>query len=132
MKKPKQLPALPDSTRLNDVGRRFILRGLMKHRFSDRLQDMIKRRAAFAMEVYNRTFTPQERAKMKRLPEGWLKSEHYIAFHVVEKSDSVGFNGSLPTVRGLTDRVSYFSNSADHSSFGSPPRRAATEDGGCT
>ncbi|MDB5177566.1 MAG: hypothetical protein JWN75_1234 [Candidatus Saccharibacteria bacterium] len=123
MKKPKQLPALPDGTRLNDIGRRFILRGLMNHRFSDRLQDMIRRRAAFAMEVYNRTFTPQERAKMKRLPEGWLKSEHYISVQVVEKSDTIGFNGSLPNIRGLPDRVAYFLQSADHSTFGSPPKK---------
>jgi hypothetical protein len=78
------------ATRLTNDIRDSIVAKLMKHRFGDAIDTLIKDRAAFAEKIYNDVYPETQRHRMASLPAGWLPEDSDL---------SVEFNGQA---RGYT------------------------------
>ena len=81
------------TTRLSKAMREDIAVTAIRDRFTDEVMDLVKRRAALAVAVYNIGYSAKERALIASLPDGWLEEEAYVAASFVGQSEYVYFDG---------------------------------------
>lgn len=64
--------------RLNNHIKQKIAKALCERKFGKQEKEIVARRAKLALDVYNDTYTAQQRSRMNRLPDGWLATTMYI------------------------------------------------------
>lgn len=76
------------ATRLTTWIREQITKDVVRHRFADAALELVKDRAALAVDVYNDVYSEAERKKMAALPSGWLGEDRDIT---VQFGDGRGY-----------------------------------------
>lgn len=87
--------AITEKTRLSSVIRQSTLRRLLDHTFKSRAYELVAKRAALALDLYNDTWSFTERQRMMELPEGWLKEENYVEVNLAGELHQLNFNGKV-------------------------------------
>lgn len=67
------------AVRLTNYIRTEISNALLKHKFQEPVEKLLKKKAAFALKVYNDVFSEKDRKLMDNLPEGWMRQDKDIA-----------------------------------------------------
>jgi hypothetical protein len=80
--------------------REDISKKVIRHRFLEEHQALIKQGAALAELIYNDVFKKKERELMESLPEGWLPTDNDISFQSSSGYNRLYFNGKF-YVEGL-------------------------------
>jgi hypothetical protein len=86
------------SQRLTVASREQIAAAVLRHRFTDEVETLVKDRSALADDVYNDVYRKADRDKILALPDGWLpESKSIIAkFGEVDRHYAeIGFDGGL-------------------------------------
>jgi hypothetical protein len=83
------------SVRITVYMRDRIVNDMLKHRFGPEVEALIDARAAFAEAVYRDVYDDVTRAKMAKLPQGWLPERSSIGaqFGGGSRYDVIDFNG---------------------------------------
>jgi len=70
--------ARPISIRLDERKRETLVRLLLEHRFQKEIMELVRRRAALAMQFYNDGLGKKKLKLIESLPENWLPTENSI------------------------------------------------------
>jgi hypothetical protein len=81
--------------RLDKRNRKEISDKLIKHRFEESANDLRRRMAAFAEEIYNDVYSVKDRTLMQSLPEGWLPTNSEIKVQFGSEMVELEFNGGV-------------------------------------
>lgn len=83
------------SVRITTYMRDRIVNDMLKHRFGPEVEALVDARAVFVDAVYCDVYDDVTRAKMAKLPKGWLPESHAIGaqFGGGSRYDVISFNG---------------------------------------
>lgn len=83
------------SIRLSLAMRQAIAVRVLAHRFRAEVAALCAQHAKLATDFYNRAYSPAERTRMKRLPEGWLPESGHLQVVIGEHYKTLDFAGTV-------------------------------------
>lgn len=94
------------SVRLTTAARDKIAEAMLVHRFGDEAMALVGRRAALATGIYQHVYDAAMRAKMAKLPKGWMPTANSIYAQFGPERETFRFDGHTNMdIERMTRRV---------------------------